>query len=361
MTKRTTMTAGELAKLLSPFKVLANKHALSALYKTLEIGPTIIRGMSSYAQLEVDVDLAIEQNCFVDALVFMSIVESLNPSNVLVLKQTENTLEWKCGHAKGKLALVIMDAMPAIKRGRMKQGAWTPPDMFVPALELGSLSCDSDTLASIGMYGIVLDNRKDLSIFSSDNTTISACRVQKATVPNMPDMVTLPPDGARLLANVVSRHQGSIQFTDTDLFFAGDVVRLVVKQSTPLKADIAAILSKFTKRKKIVAIPPARIAAFIRRVNVIADTKNDAHVALTISDGKVALAFEEGTASSDEYYMVEALEQTEEMEAIKLSASKMARAMAHVDSMVLDHAERFVITLRGSSPLFHYLISGRKV
>ena len=356
------MLSVDFVTLLVPFKLMLNKNALSPVYSTIELTPTRMYGCSAYAMMEVHGDIGINKSCFVNAATFITVIDSLPERGDVTLVVTEGSLNWKCGRARGKLALVKLDTeMPKINRRMDKNNAWKVDRLFSKTLQLGAISCDNNSLSSVGMYGIVVDNRKYTTIYSSDNTTVSACRLGEYNVEQMPDMFTLPPEGAMLLA-AVCKNGGTAEFSDTDVFYYNEGVKVLIRYSMPLRHDISKILERnLVSEDMVVQLPEGRMEAFMKRVNAIAESQRHATVSLHVKKDRISLSFDEGTAASDEYYVVTGLEPTKGMDAVHMSAAKVARALAHVNTVVLDRLADRVVILRGDAPLYYYIVAGKAI
>jgi hypothetical protein len=315
--------------------------------------------------LEIDVNLAIEEPCAVDAALFLSVLDSLPKSHPLRLTSGDKgILLWECGNASGKLAKAILDKpLPAMPSSQPDDIAWETPDDFFTALTLGSISCQgNNTLASVGMYGVLLDNRKGFAVCSSDNITCSYYKVAKKPIKGAPERLTLPPDGAKVLSLVIEQHPGELFFGQDQLLFQASAARFLLKCSTPLKADLGEIVTAYAGSKQHAAtISSDAINAFIKRVGVISETKKNAHVILTFKDGCVAMSFAEGIASSEETYLVDGLDECPDIDGIGLSAEKLARALSKVDTIVMDNADREVIVFTGLGDDFKYIVCGKRV
>jgi hypothetical protein len=203
----------------------------------------------------------------------------------------------------------------------------------------------------------VLDARDDrLWVRASDNITVSAAAVDKPSCA-LPELITLSPDGASLLATLAKRG-GRLSFDDTTISYSDGTLRAVINQLPPLQHDLRGVLGNYDASNVVAPIPPARIAAFIKRAAALAETKGRYYVQIAASHGQLSLRFEQGLASSDEYYLVDGLT-VPDLQAVALDALKLARALAHIDEVVLDHIDRQVLVLRGSKPTFRYLIAGK--
>lgn len=361
------LRSSDIKELLAPVKLLANKHALSAVYRTLELSHSMVRACASYGTIEIDMQLGIptDQVYYVDAMTFLAVVDSLAAQEDLKLVRDKEALKWSCGSATGRLALAAIDQMPGI--GEYPEGdPLLIPDGLKQALELGALSCDSMSLASMGMHGVVLDTRNEsfyqLDIYSSDNITVSYSSIPRSETDVWPELITLTPPAAELLAEVLNKN-GGLMFTDTSLYYWDEGTRLRLSLAAPLKHDLAKVVSQYAETEKNVALPTDGIAAFIKRVNALAESKKDSAVTLYAMDGQLALSFSENIAASDEYFLVKDLSIPEGQLEIRLDATRLARALAHVELVALDHVERNTIVFRGGADAlvsFQYLVAGKK-
>ena len=350
------MLSSNLATLLRPYRLLANKHALSPIYRCLQFTPGKILGCSASTVLETKCDHGLAETICVDATAFLTILSSLPEAKEVTFSVTDGVLHWVCGPAKGRLASLAVDDMPTITR-RAIRGAHKPSAAFAKALQLGAISCDSNSLLSVGMYGIVIDNRGPLIIHSSDNVTVSVCTVGDVKLP-APDIMTLAPGPAELLAMLIMPDDSTIEFTDDTIFYVDKYCKAILKCVPPLKYDALSTVKEYAQADTTALIPPDLIGGFIKRATALAENKRHTYIALQASNGKLSLEFSEGLSSADEFYLVEDLI-VPDLDPIDLDASKLTRAMQHITEIVLDHVERGVIILQGKSPDFKYLIAGR--
>lgn len=356
------MNSSTLRTLLAPFKQMVNTHALSSAYRTLKLTPETITAQSGFGVMSAQATLGITEECYVDAAVFLTVMESLPENQNVKLKINKGNLDWSCGQSKGRIASVVIENFPELERTRNKKRAWQPPLEFAEALELGALSCESSTLATIGMYGVVIDNRDGLCVYSSDNSTVSACAVGSGDikVAAMPKLVTLLPEAAGLLVAVLKTATDAwLEFSEKDVFLSSENMTLLVAQSAPLQQDIAKILEQYLSGETSVEIPPQRVQAFIKRVGALAESKKHIDLFLHIKEGRIALSFSEGVASADEYYLAEALKGVKNFAPVAVGAASVARALRYIQEIIVDYVERHVIVLRGESPTFYYMVAGK--
>lgn len=310
--------------------------------------------------LEASADLGLRETIYVDAATLIAVAESLPSDKEIKLQADEGVLNWKCGHSRGKLALAGIDSMRDMPR-MQEDAEWTPKSGFIAALNLGRLSCSSDSLASAGMYGVVVDSRgKNPIIISSDNTTVSSCEfVSKGFA--APDLVTLNPLAVALMGEVIKQDVGKMTFADEGVHYVDDGIRCYVSQVSPLKYDLAEVRKKFRKPEMLVPLPRERVMAFTKRAAAMAESRRHVYVSLGANKGRLTMTFTEGVAQSDEWYLIDEVK-VPEMTPIKLDAMKLARALQHVDMVALDFIEREqAVLLRSDNPKFEYLMSGHVV
>ncbi len=368
------MLSSLLLAALVPYETLCNKHALSALYRTVELSPQGIRGCSNYGALETSIDLGILEPCYVDATTFIAVVKSLPPKQEVALRVEQGSLSWKCvageekkggkkatSGASGKLATLALEhEVPSVPARRRSNKSWTPTEAFKKALELGSLSCDQKSLSTIGMDGVVLDNRDGFEVYSSDNVTISQALVWGESLAQAPESITFSPESIKLLRVVIGDQKGLIEFDKNGLYYSNSVHRLLIKRTAPLEHDYAKVATNFSSEEVCVPIAPERIKAFVQRATAMSEAKRGTTVSIGAKNGRLVISFKEGTATSDEYYLIDEELEVPDLSPIALDASKLARAMQHIDTAVLDHMEDGVLKLRGEKPEFRYIISSKR-
>ena len=163
-----------------------------------------------------------------------------------------------------------------------------------------------------------------------------------------------------MLCSIIDTKDGVLFVDDDSMFYEDKLRSLFIKQVPKLSRDIGETLDKFSGGDVIAKLPPDRVLAFIKRATALAEQRKQTYVAIGVEDGRLTLSFDEGTASSDEWCLVEGLNDDLTIEPIKVEALRIARALEHSDELVLDHIERHALVLRGSDPEFHYLVSGRR-
>jgi len=367
------MQSDDLATALKPFGLLANKNALAAHYRSILLAPGLVRGASAFGVLEANIPIAItngeggaiNEPVVVDATAFAALAQSLPPKEEVNLEFKNGGLLWSCGLATGKLAVSAKEiVVPSVEADLA--GTWVPQTIrdrvaLAEAVELGGLSCGPSSTASAGIYGIVFDNRGDLSILSSDSVTLSRCLLS-GSVPAFPEATTFSPDAMAILrAALAGTGDGDskISISDKALFYQGGPFVLMLRPIPPMKQDLRSFASNFHDCEISAEIPKAKIAAFVKRVGALAEVKQHAHVDLLVSEGAIALAFEEGSSSSEEYFLIEGL-QVPDIGPVSIEAARFARALSHSQSLGLDHLERGVLVLSTNAPPFRYFVSGRK-
>lgn len=359
------MLSNELVAILGPFAQMTNRNALSAVYRSLRIEPDHIRTSSAYGILEAKVALGLPEPIVIDTASFVAVIKSLPTQEEVILEVKAGALQWECGMATGKLALaaretvisaigVIPDA-PTYKMDKRRR------DDFSEALELGGLSCGPVSMASAGIFGVVLDNRENFCVLSSDSVTIARCLLSPA-IESFPDQLVLSPEAASLLSAVLDsagEAEASIIAANTAIYISAGALSLMLRPIPALKHDLRKLAAEFYDCDTLVDLPKERVGAFIKRAAALAENKQNTHVQLSAINGAMSLTFAEGASASEEYYLVDKLE-VPDLPPIMLEAGRLARALAHTSYIGLDHIERGVIVLSGKAPPFSYYISGRK-
>ncbi len=362
------MKSGELVTALAPFALIANKHALSPAYRSIALSAKLVRGCSSYALVELDIDMPFDKppdaDVYVDAESFIAVIKSL-PDEEVKLSLTSGVIAWECSAAKGRLATAVVTDSPTLTRDTSGDIPYEPTDAFYQALDLGAMACTNVALTSAGLHGVVIDNRHDLAVIASDNISVSAAFCG-ATIAKAPDLMTFTPDALELLRCCIMYGNDVCQltFNEKECNVVTGPMRASIKQVPPLKHDLRAIVAAYSGADVISPIPRDRIAAFLKRAAAIAEAKRMAVVTLGGSDGRLTLSFEEGSASSEEYYLVEDVK-IPDIAPLMIESARLARALAHIDHVVLDHADRSVLVLRNipasdDDVLFSYLLVGKK-
>jgi hypothetical protein len=347
------MLSTELSKLVAPFKLIASRTALAPLYRVVEIAPDHLMACSSFALLHMHEVIDVNEVVHVDAPAFLAVVASLPSGQPIKLTAKAGVLSWTCGQAKGRLACIPPPEMPPLPADRTGRASPTSNALGV-ALDLGALSCSTNALGAPGTYGVVLDNDNQV-VCATDNSTLSAYELP-TKLQYAPSVLTLPPPAAALLASIV-RDAGTLECTDREVIYRDEATTCVLRPVPPLKADVRSIRNQYSDPILIATLPKERITKFVNQITALAENRANARVLLGAGDGRVSLSFEEGAATSDEWFLADGLEGFPAMAPVSVSAAKMVRALSHTTEIALDFIDRGVIMLRGGS--FSYLVSGQ--
>ena len=348
------MKSSEIATLLRPFKAVVNPRALSPSARVIEIGPKL-RANCEWAHLEVQFNNT-ETPVNVDGNSFIAVVDSLADEHEFTYTVKDNTLEWRCGHAAGKFAIVPEIALPAYSR-RVKN-PWPVSDDFRKVLQLGSLSAGTSALATVGLFGVAINIRDTcIQVMASDNVTMSLSEISETKLQG-PATVTFTPEGIDLLALLLTKAV-SLEFDDKAAYVTSSVLKARVNQINPLTQDIGQTVGNFEGAEIKVALPRDRIAAFVKRAAALAEAKRHTAVWISAKKGRLTTTFSEGIATAEEDYLIEGLD-VPDLAPVQVDAGKLARALASSDFLVLDHIERHVLVLHGDKPKFRYLIAARR-
>ena len=308
--------------------------------------------------LEAILKLPLESEIFIDGMTLIAVVDSLPQGQEIELEADSNVLNYSAGSARGRLALLAIDGMRSVPR--VREEGWEPGTSFIRALELGAMSCDSEALATIGMYGIAIDRRKKVGIVrSTDNITISSCEFDSSKFKSGPELMVIVPDAANLLSTVMAP-QGKMVITGNGIHYQDACLRCFVGPTDDLRMDLAAIRDPLPAPKTLVSVPRERVMAFAKRAAALAENKRGVVVQLSTSEGRLVLGFEEGSAQAEEFYLIDEVK-VPDLEPIKLDGQKLARALQHVTEVALDYmSEKDMLMFRAKEPPFEYLIMGKR-
>lgn len=356
-----SIPAGNIKELLRPFKNFVSKKSISPTYRSILLGLDSVAAAAPDGMLEVKMKLGLEEPIYVPAQSFLSLVESLPEKEKLELTKTDNALAWSCGNAKGTISLAGEVKMPRIKSKLAKDG-WKPALGFIDGLQLAAKGCGDVAMASAGLHGIAIYFEEERIVFgSSDNVTISLAEIDYGETPEgegpYDNSIVISPASALLLADMISE-DGEIVIVDGDLLYFDEGAKFYIKQMTELKKDLRQATGKFPARELGTAIPQDAIAAFVKRALALNEIKRDSTVEIIAKNKQLALAFDSGIASSDEFYMAKKLKMDGELR-IKVDALRLARALEHVDTVYCDYMEKGALIFTGSDPDFTYLVSGK--
>lgn len=347
------MLATELYAKVAPFAMLCSKHALSPNYRALMLSNDKVRGCASFGAMEVDVNLGLEREIYVNAEAFLQVTRSLSNKD-LELSVRENVLAWKCGAARGQLA-ILSEKISIDETTFVVEPVFELPAGFSRSLDLGSIAAGTTALLSVGLYGVLLDNGSILKAYASDDTTISICKLSDP-VDDTALAVTLSPDAAKLLATI-TRKPAMLSFSATAVFCKTGDTRLVLKQVPALKHDIKSIAAGFSKSEISLPLDREIITNFNRRADALAE-EGKAIVTIRVEDGMTKLAFVDGVSSTEEFYLVDAASDIS-VDPIHIEARRMSKALAQATNIVFDYAEQNVLVLRGENE-FAFVISGKR-
>lgn len=347
------MLATDLAKQLASFSLLSNKNALSQIYSSLYLTPTLVRGCSAFGVMEVEVPTGIERPVVIDAEAFLQVLKSL-PGKELSFSIQDSVLQWECDFAKGKLALKESSIeIPELQ--------WPiNPDVevtskFSKGLELGALACGSPALLSLGLYGILIHNFDQLRAYSTDDTTISSCLLGEA-IPSKIEIVTLSPDAVKLLVDVTS-DKACLAFDESTVYCSTPSTRLLLKQIAPLKHDIKEGAKQFSNCSQIVILNRDVISRFVRRSEALTENKGKVEVSVSVNKGSVRLEFDEGKSFNEEYYLAEGSTDLT-VQPVTLEARRMTKVLSSATSIAFDHAKDGILIFQGDNE-FQFVICGK--
>ena len=347
------MQSTELRDILAPFNLIVNSKALSINYRALALSPTHVRGCSPFGVMEVEAATGLSREVYVDGNSFLQILRSL-PIDAFEMTASDTGLSWKCGAAKGQLALLSEKVeIPAIEWPNKPFSEVSAN--FSKALDLGGSACGTTALLSDGIYGIMIRNTDELSAFSSDNITIASAKLGDA-IEDAPDTITISPISQRLLS-LVTGNKAAIAFTDKAVYCQTPTSKLVIQQTSQLKYDIKTTISNYLAQENKIELNRDVITSFIRRAEALSEEKNKAVVAISVDNGTVRLSFNEDKASSEEYYLAEGGPDIK-VDPVLVDVRKIAKALSSSSAIVFDYADRNSLVLHGEND-FVFVVGGK--
>lgn len=340
---------------LSAFQYLCQKNSISSTYRTLHLDTDKIRACSAFGIMEVDCQLGIDKSCYVDAISFISLIKSL-PNQELEINVKDTVLSYKCGQARGQLGTKEEVEIPVISFPKDAKFEKMSPD-FQDKMELGTLACGKSALMSIGLYGILLDNQNDLVASSTDDASMSYCKVN-GNISSAPYQMYLSPDSILVLENI--KHKDGVFFAadENSIFCKTANTKLVLKQIPPMKHDLNGMISKFLEYEHSVTLNKDVISSFIKRAVALSEEKGSTTVSLSVKDKTTRLSFEEKLASSEEYYLTEDAPAIE-VDPIHIESGKLAKALSYSDKIVFDYAKKNVLVFRGEKDEFAFIVMSK--
>ena len=390
------MIAFDLNKALAPFKLMDDRGALSTAYRRLHLkagSPATVLGNAAYAKLEVYVNLDLDADCVVDTVMFLALVASLPDGDAPVFRVTEEALNWTCGSASGRMAILVETGMIDIDPFT-PENVWNVENTLVRAFDAGSLSCagagpsaratPKTGVQAVGMFGITMEYDAaggNLHVYSSDNVTASEyvfpCDYptgapQKMTfsqrvVDLLTAMMNAPPAPGGLMRQARfslgndAVHLWSSNFdakTGEPSENEAGTYCLFVRPTDHLAADVAALLRKYASRTLSVPLPEGRVSTFMKRVNALSEDKREAFISILVDGGRLGLTFAETVADTTEYYLADGLDPNLHIAPIALRAGRMARALNYANAVVLDYREDNIVVMEGESGRFRYILAG---
>ena len=351
------MKSTELRQRMAPLQHFKPTSEISQ--SVVAVSAEHVRCQSGFGYIDITVPLGGSglSETLVNTAAFLGVVNSL-PDGEVHFSVAGHALAWKCGNAKGKLAPVPTEP-PHAPQFPKDPGVKVPED-FATALKLGALSCVKHRLGINGMNGVVIDSRHGpTTIMSCDRLTVSAAQM-KSRLPVGGEVMYFGPQGAGCLADLVET--GGRLYADKQghAYYRGPSVVAKILSVDAFQEDLWAIYSDHQGTTSA-ALDPDRLKAFIRRAEALASEQMLVTVTMTIRDRRIVFAFEDAQQETEEFYILEGPEMPDTKPAF-VAGSRMLKALAHVDSVMVDEIARHTIVLRGKKAGFYYIVgaSGEK-
>lgn len=337
---------------------VANDYSLAPISRSIMVGKSSIRVYSEHGNLAVATeDSGLTAACWVEAKPLEAILNSLPDKSEIVLENTGAALKWKCGKAKGDLAIVPTNG--EIPFPEHENFPWIATKELGVAFELAAIACQAATV-SLGIYGISIGSTEDGKVRLASSNSNSLAETQIVCNYILPNSgITVRPPVPAILSNIIQREENlALDINENGIFCLSDNLVGQFPLSQRLTKNLFEIADQFPTSAVKVKIDGDTVRKFLNRATALVD-KHATNIVLGIENGAIKLEHKGAAASSEEYFLAEGLNAQQNFEGVTLPISLMAAALRGVDTAVLDYLSQKVLILEGSNPQFRYFISGQ--
>jgi hypothetical protein len=351
------VTAPALYARLAPLAHVADHRALSVKFRALALTAEHARAAAPWGAMRCFVDLGLEREVCVDATRFINMLKNA-PDAPFTATTHDNALHYRCGSRYGSLPL-ITETVPI----PIDNGAVTPLSRsFGVGLERGAAACGiSAILRRAGLEGVQLYNRDGKAYATaSDSVALSSCCLGPALPMPEGQTVTLKPEAAELLAEIVQREPGEmfIGVDNASLSFRAPGIEMTINQRAPLVKNFVDTLASFTEHKIMVPLLHETAARVLSLAEELARERREARVEIGVTEGRVTFAFRGRFSSTGDSYDIVPKEPRLSIAPVRIEPRRLARVLAHANNLVFDYADRNILQLRGDHE-FIFIVSGR--
>lgn len=355
----------KLQEALKLAQLICNPLSLSPLHRAIELSPGWIRASSEFGSIEIGV-LDLEVSALVDGQNLCSVLLSLDTEDKLYLNTSASSLHWRSGAALGQLNFAnVEQGMPRDLAQDDAILVWTPPPGFAEAMELAASACTAAAV-SMGLYGIemlVRPAEKAVVLRSSNSIALACSSVGGSFEPAdayARQYVLRPPVHKILATLAVAGSENLLMFGERTITVAGESFTAVLPVAAALEHDLGKIMHKFENAEKVVQIDKAGIKKFLMRARALADKRQSTSVHLRVNEGRLILEHKGVSSSSEEYFLAEGLEQTENFNTITLPLDMLLAPLEHTDYVIFDYQDRNTLLLAGDDYDFLYILGGSR-
>ena len=309
-----------------------------------------------------------QEGIAVDCTMFADSIASLPQNEDVKLVFKNGALAWSCNSTHGKLAVNKTEMPESIHLKEEGDHDEQTASIYyfetnkdvARGFELGANSVGSSSMLNVGLGGITLRWQSgEMWFLSSDNVSISA---YKATglpeTKSGPLEKTISAKEANILKMLASRQGGTFYIRDTGILYLDNKMTAFFTWLSSMKNDIYSVVVNFLDGENIVALPKARVTAFISRAQALAQVRGRFFVSLKIANAALSLEFAEATAQTTEYELATLIEGTPDCH-LFVDAVKMSAALGDCVELVVDHIENNVLLFRAEDAKFFYMISAK--
>jgi septum formation topological specificity factor MinE len=356
------MKAGHIVNLLEPFRLACDANSLVPEYRLMQVNPDLIFCKTAKATVQCGVSFDLPEPFAVEVKPILTIANSLPEQAEMEFELQGNMLAWACGKAHGRLAVKPPFQMRGVPEIKLPNTSFESSQTLSALCELGAIACSNSALATVGLYGMVLQpDGADLWALSSDNDAIAAARMRLPPAAKIEAPSTIQPTEAPLLSFLAARKNARVAFTEKAILFEDRDYRTSVNLVQPLKHDLLKTALRFVgSTKSTHDINKERVQAFVKRAAMLAEARIKAEVVIHVEGEQLTLEFNEQLAQSQEVYPITEGFRVDEPMSVTVDAIKLAKALQNCDQMVFDYMTQHMIVFRAKSSNFHYIISGKR-
>jgi hypothetical protein len=154
---------------------------------------------------------------------------------------------------------------------------------------------------------------------------------------------------------------GEFFFNERAVAFQGKDITVIINQVTAPKYNFYNTAMNYVDGEVSIPLEKDSIKLFTRRAAELSERLGRAIVSITVQEGGLHFALNEGIVENEEFFVAEGLKPEAEMKVL-VGADNITQALAHSDKIIVDFIDRYVLVFTNSdetSP-FTYIVSGKR-